>query len=34
MSNPEANCTTPASVVVESSPAGAVEVVSAGGSVP
>ena len=34
MSNPEANCTMPASVVVESSPAGAVEVVSTGGSVP
>ena len=33
MSNPEANCTIPASVVVESSPGGAV-VVSTAGSVP
>jgi len=33
MSNPEASCTTPASVVVESSPDGAV-VVSTAGSVP
>ena len=34
MSNPEANCTMPASVVVESSPDGAVVVVVTGGSVP
>ena len=34
ISNSEANCTMPASVVVESSPDGAVVVVVTGGSVP